>query len=84
LRANARLVIAPILNGQPADPEAIAKLPVQQQQQLEATHHDLEDALADALRVVRERDKEAKAKLLDRTKVPNAGLLTIWRPSTKL
>ncbi len=61
----AGLVIAPIINGQPADPEAIAKLPAQQQQQLEATHRDLEDALADALRVVRERDKEAKAKLLD-------------------
>ncbi len=61
----AGLVIAPIINGQPADPEAIAKLPAQQQQQLEATRRDLEDALVDALRVVRERDKEAKAKLLD-------------------
>lgn len=59
------LVIAPVINGQPADPEAIAKLPAKQQQQLEATRRDLEDVLADALRVVRERDKEAKAKLLD-------------------
>ena len=61
----AGLIIAPVINGQPADPEAIAKLPAQQQQQLEATRRDLEDELTDVLRVVRERDKEAKAKLLD-------------------
>ncbi len=59
------LVIAPVINGQPADPEAVVKLPAQQQQQLEATRRDLEDELTDVLRVVRERDKEAKAKLLD-------------------
>ena len=61
----AGLVIAPMIDGQPAEPDAIAKLPAKQQQQLEAVRRDLEDALADALRVVRERDKEAKAKLLD-------------------
>jgi lon-related putative ATP-dependent protease len=59
------LLLAPVINGQPADAEAVAKLPAKQQQQLEAARRDLEDALGDALRVVRERDKAAKAKLLD-------------------
>jgi lon-related putative ATP-dependent protease len=59
------LLIAPVINGKPADPEAIAQLPAEQQEQLEATRRDLEDALTDALRAVRERDKAAKAKLLD-------------------
>ena len=59
------LLMAPVVNGQPADAEAVAKLPAKQQQQLEAARRDLEDALGDALRAVRERDKAAKAKLLD-------------------
>ena len=61
----AGLVFAPLIDGQPAEPDAIAKLPAKKQQQLEATQLELEDALADVLRVVRERDKEAKSKLLD-------------------
>jgi len=61
----AGLLIAPIINGQPAEPETIAKLPAKQQQQLEAARRELEDALGDVLRVVRDRDKEAKAKLLE-------------------
>ncbi len=61
----AGLLIAPVINGQPAEAEAIAKLPAKQQQQIEEARRDLEDALGDALRVVRERDKTAKSKLLD-------------------
>ena len=61
----AGLLIAPVISGQPADAEAIAKLPAEQQQQIEVARRDLEDALGDALRAVRERDKAAKAKLLD-------------------
>jgi len=59
------LLMAPVINGQLADAEAVAKLPAKQQQQLEAARRDLEDALGDALRVVRERDKAAKVRLLD-------------------
>ena len=68
----AGLLIAPIVNGQspdgdvrPADPNTIAQLPVEQQEKLEAARREVQDALADALRVVRERDKETKARLLD-------------------
>jgi hypothetical protein len=54
-----RPVIAPIINGQPADPDAIAGArPTAAATRSHAP--DLEDALADALRVVRERDKEPK------------------------
>jgi len=68
----AGLLIAPIINGQspggdlrPADPSAIAQLPAEQQEKLEAARRQVEDALADALRAVRERDKATKARLLD-------------------
>src|SRR3972149_1037320 len=40
----AGLLIAPIINGQPAEPETIAKLPAKQQQQLETTRRELEEA----------------------------------------
>ncbi len=59
------LILAPLINGQPAGPEMIARLPAKQQQQIEAARRELEDALGDAVRAIRERDKEAKARLRD-------------------
>jgi len=59
------LLLAPLVNGKLAEPDAIAQLPPKKQQQLETTRRELEDALGEVLRVVRERDKEAKARLLD-------------------
>jgi len=61
----AGLIIAPIINGQPADPNAVAQLPAEQQEKLEAARLELEDALADALRVIRGHEKTTKARLLD-------------------
>ncbi len=62
------LLIAPIIDGQLAEPDTIAQLPAEQRQQLAAARAELEDALSDAVRVVREQDKVSRAKLeeLDR------------------
>jgi lon-related putative ATP-dependent protease len=61
----AGLLLAPVINGQPADPNTLAQLPAEQQEKLEVTRRELEDALADAVRTVREQEKTTKARLLD-------------------
>jgi lon-related putative ATP-dependent protease len=61
----AGLILAPVVQGQPADANAIAQLSAEQQQQFEATRLELEDALADAVRAVREREKANKVRLLE-------------------
>ncbi len=62
------LVFAPLVDGQVVEPEAAAQLPPEQQQQLERARAELEDALNDAIRVVRDKDKDLRAQLqeLDR------------------
>lgn len=62
------LLIAPVINEQVATPEALAQLPPERQAQLEAARLELEGALSNAIRVVREQDKATRARLqaLDR------------------
>ena len=60
VRTPGGLVIAPLINGQPAPPEALASLPLEQRQQLEAAGLELQDSLAETVRTVRGFEKQAQ------------------------
>ncbi len=59
------LLIVPLINGQPARPELLAQLSPEQLKYLEAARVELEEALTDAVRLVRDKDKTTRAQLQD-------------------
>lgn len=58
-------VIAPVVRGQVMAPEAYEALPDEVRRQLDQARRELGDALEEALRAVRQRQKQAKEQLRD-------------------
>jgi lon-related putative ATP-dependent protease len=68
MRTPSGLMLAPMRDGQPMSPERLRELPVKEQQRITVARQELEQALSDELRLLREREREARdaAAVLDR------------------
>ncbi len=60
LRTPAGLILVPVKDGQPLPPEALRELPIEEQEKMTTARQELEKAVEETLRLLRQRERAAR------------------------